>query len=547
MFFNSGSKFPLKATVTEMNSLNGTLFLETVYNQYMWPYAWNASKGDEYKNKMIHPDIKQANQNKADICRVAFQENGANELPEFLKRGNIYYAKAHDTTNAIKIYNTLQDAINETNVLSFTAAQVKLNYYLVFIDSNYYGIVCAEYANENPYDIICCPEITEHRTDGIPRHFNFDWLDFGNVEVTLASRHTTGTWNIYLKTSGYHSHRTLHKFVKNYGNNFPEYIDWIIMGDFYKGVYSVRIYAIYTGFSLSNSTIENFYGNFLYAFSLYYESNQKNGTYQINHPISETITNILGFELPTSIEVTWDGNVFLPNTIKVSLPDAYFHDATNPVQLGDIEETLTLVPEHSVYYSDVLDLYKIPGRINVSVLNLLPLVTNPFNESYPFNYFANNVGDFLYVKNYPNYGYEDVAPGMTGYTSYFTGYTSYFIGSNGVETSQYLKSIPYGIWVGNTAYDGYGADYGLQQGDIWFDSRIVENKNNTIKRKPTITVVNYSSFRSARFGGSGGGPLYDNGFLNSEDELLGLYSFYKSPDFYIVSKHPNCYLSSLEV
>jgi len=529
MFFNSGSKFPYKATVTYMDSTEETLFLETVYNQYMWPYAWNASKGNEYKNKMIHPDIKQANQNKADICRVAFQENGANKLPEFLKRGNIYYAKAHDTTNAIKIYNTLQDAINETNVVSFTAAQVKLNYYLVFIDSNYQGIVCAEYANENPYDIICCPEITEHRTDGIPRHFNFDWLDFGNVEVTLASRHSVNTHagSTNITKAGYHSHRTLHKFVKIYGN-FSEYIDWIVFGSFYKGVYSVTISAVYYGFSVSN-------------FDANYESNQKDGVYNLINPsYYEPISAALGFQIPLSINVTWTGNVFLPNTIKVSLPDAYFHDATNPVQLGNIEETLTLVPEHSIYYSDVLDLYKIPGRINVSVLNLLPLVTNPFNEFYPFNYFANNVGDFLPVKNYPNYGYEGVGPGMIGYTSYF-------IGSNGVETSQYLKSIPYGIWVGNTAYDGYGSDYGLQQGDIWFDSRIVENKNNTIKRKPTITIVNYSSFRSARFGGSGGGLLYDNGFLNSEDELLGLYSFYKSPEFYIVSKHPNCYLSSLEV
>jgi hypothetical protein len=92
------------------------------------------------------------------------------------------------------------------------------------------------------------------------------------------------------------------------------------------------------------------------------------GTGSYNY--DQDLTNV------TTAAFTFSNPIKPPEQIRVYLPDAFFSGNGN-IQLGTIDEILTLDEELQCYISDELNIYNIPARI------ILPLTLNTINSNKP--------------------------------------------------------------------------------------------------------------------------------------------------------------------
>jgi hypothetical protein len=92
------------------------------------------------------------------------------------------------------------------------------------------------------------------------------------------------------------------------------------------------------------------------------------GTGSFNY--DQDLTNV------TTAAFTFSNPIEPPEEIRVYLPDAFFSGNGN-IQLGTIDEILTLDEELQCYISDELNIYNIPARI------ILPLTLNTIVSNQP--------------------------------------------------------------------------------------------------------------------------------------------------------------------
>lgn len=416
------------------------------------------------------------------IRRVSFKEVLSSTVPTCFEPDRIYYARRSTaytltiTPFGIRIYNTLADALAETNHITFTSQQVKLNWEIIFVDKVYGGLECAEYGASNIEDIFCCPEPQKYETN-IPGGYKIHSFTFSNgfvfnEKILNRSLEVLG---------GFVPPITVGLFT--YYNEFMFYDD---LGFDYD-IWNEKIY-IWNGFKV-NPIFGQGWNRFLEA------------TYtKINGSFVKTFERFNDNYFPQTITVTPVGQTHLPLQARLYMPDAIFYDPEYPIHLGTINQVLSLDAETSTYYSPVMDLYGIPGRIHIKLDNFYP----PLGTVDPKIIHG--------PEGINNFGVQDPTRGNFPTTTPFP--DNYF-------------NLPVKVFLGNSL--------GYRSGGIFFDTRVPNNNPYVILEKPLIFKVAYSQYNLAR------GRMFGN-IQNADSASVHKTNFYG-----LVSYHGGCYFSSLEV
>lgn len=426
------------------------------------------------------------------IRRVSFKEVLSSTVPTCFEPDRIYYARRSAaytwtiTPFGVRIYNTLADALAQTNHITFTSQQVKLNWEIIFVDKVYGGLECAEYGASNIEDIFCCPEPQKYETN-LP----------GGYEVQGFTQSLVGaeTWengNILEYTV---PNITLNRILNVYGFQngiFAGYDTWTLTNIYYLGNY------IGYDYFPQSEIITVWYGGVKHFTNPFFKRNIVD-----YKRISGNVFEYTGFaywpdffdgKYPQTLTVNPIGQTNLPAQARLYMPDAIFYDPKYPVHLGTINQVLSLDAKTSTYYGPVMDLYGIPGRIHIKLDNFYP----PLGTANPrILHAAEGV--------YPNGGnFPDTKPLPDNYFN-----------------------LPVKVFLGNPL--------GYRSAGIFFDTRVSANSPNVILEKPLIFKVAYSQYNLAR------GRMA--GTLQNADSA----SVHKTNFYGLVSYHGGCYFSSLEV
>lgn len=417
------------------------------------------------------------------IRRVSFKEVLSSTVPTCFEPDRIYYARRSTaytwtiTPFGIRIYNTLADALAETNHITFTSQQVKLNWEIIFVDKVYGGLECAEYGASNIEDIFCCPEPQKYETN-VPGGYKIHSFTLANgvvVNEAILNRslEVLGGFKVPLISAGLFTDVNYSATFANPG------FDYDIVNEKIHIWFGYKINPIF-GLGWNRdlmATYTKINGSFEKTFEIY-QGNFNENTY------------------PPTLTVTPVGQTHLPLQARLYMPDAIFYDPEYPIHLGTINQVLSLDAETSTYYSPVMDLYGIPGRIHIKLDNFYPPLgtANPKIIHYPSNYFyLSNGGNFPDTRPIPD---------------------NYF-------------NLPVKVFLGNSL--------GYRSGGIFFDTRISANFPNATFEQPLIFKVAYSQYNLAR------GRMA--GTLQNADST----SVHKTNFYGLVSYHGGCYFSSLEV
>lgn len=430
------------------------------------------------------------------IRRVSFKEVLSSTVPTCFEPDRIYYARRSTaytwtiTPFGIRIYNTLADALAQTNHITFTSQQVKLNWEIIFVDKVYSGLECAEYGASNIEDIFCCPEPQKYETN-VPGGYEVQgftqslegetfWTDSGIFEYTVPNVTLTRYLNVVNfgngSFAGYESWTTLPYFAFFWGPGSPYFgYDYYPTGE---------IITVWIGG-------EQYFSNPFYKRNVAdYQRISENVFEFVNTYYPDPFKK----KYPPTLTVNPIGQTNLPAQARLYMPDAIFYDPKYPVHLGTINQVLSLDAETSTYYGPVMDLYGIPGRIHIKLDNFYP----PLGTANPrILHAAEGV--------YPNGGnFPDTKPFPDNYFN-----------------------LPVKVFLGNPL--------GYMSSGIFFDTRISSNSPNVIFEKPLIFKVAYSQYNLAR------GRMA--GTIQNADSA----SVHKTNFYGLVSYHGGCYFSSLEV
>lgn len=496
--------------VDEMYESTGAIVLKypfNVYAMYQWPY--NVAYANQHwfpydqNNSQVSYSIYLQNSKKLDICRVSFAEGtGDYKIPSFLEKDKIYFLK-HVNGSTVKIYPNLTDAINDTNQITFSFSQKRTNWKVIFIDNVIDSINCRETSIVNVDDIQCCPELPELQTENFPSHCEI--TGFQGTPITAIRSDDLGNFG-----AGY-------GLIFNPLNVFEEFLGYYQGNQNFPLVRKITfeieaVNILFVPNNISNVTCKikwqepYGFGNY-YNYWANYASNFYFDDVEITDLTDVTLQLISGspeINSPQTIKANFSGQGHLPEQARLYMPDAYLMWYDNGEYrteiIGDIDEVLTLKKEHNAYYGSVQNYYMIPGRISIGV-NHYPKL----NSNFKFPRGGNYVSALSPIDPYYYWTAQKRDPEDFPLLTYAP---PLYLGSN------ILNETTFRVYVGKV--NGYG---NANLGDYWFDSRIKTNTANAVPVPVSEMNVTYSYWTSTKTG----------------------------QEFKIISKHPNCFFSSLEV
>lgn len=498
-------------TVFDMDVSTGIIRLETYSN---WPATiqQNYSFWFPYQGSIneVPYSIYDANNNLLNICRAAFKpQNSTTKLPEVFEEDKIYFLKA-ETGNSFKVYETLESAIAGTNHITWTQAQKKNQWKIVFIDLIYNLGVCREVAANNLNEIQCCPELRELKTEDLPN------------QVTVSGFEGTPITMLKSPSGFFEKNGTYQELLGYYANNqnFPLYKKITFKVTTNNSAFYYSDVALYISYEMP---IGN--GLSFQRYTAWYTNNPNSEEIQIADLENVTLYKMSSspeINFPETMTASFTGQSHLPDEARLYMPDAFlawdYAIGTDIMSgrveyIGDINEVLNLNKADSTYYGSVQNYYQVPGRIAIGVLHYPRVYTN--------HKFVRNSGYGTALNYSSSYlsSWHEIDP------SFY-----YFIGKRNPEdyplfTSPFLSQTTeyndgtFTVHTGDQP-DGYGD---IAQGVHWFDSRIKQNKKNAKFAKLTEMSVGYATWTNGILGGISGAV------------------------FVIGSRHPGCFFSSLEV
>lgn len=469
-------------------------------------------------------------------------------LPQNLEEQKIYFVKTADSFT--RIYTTQEDAEAGTNYYNFTANDTT-GYLFQFWSpfTNYPAMTCWHPAAAELENVVCCPPVPEVYTD-CPN------------QATVTYMSQTRTLNLY-QTINYYGSLNTNYFEAGDFDEFP--------GQVFNLKAQIAFYFKYYGGNIENQTptaVINFHGingtQFDNRFQIHVtysatEDFDKNITLTLdetqffNTYISRLVDQ--GF-LPESLTFDFSGQITPPPQIKVYMPDAYFENKDEPINLGLIEETLTYDAATLTYWSDLLTYAGIPGRLHFAIPNFYPLTSSGvefINYGYYFdnyqkfpdlmlNTFANNEFNFYETLNISrqaesNNYYQPANNNIILFTA-----SDFY---NGYANEDYL----YPPQFGTSMPQAKSFPTGLNLGETWFDTRVVRNYDPTdpyvlglipefVIRQTSKIVIAFSKWASGKF-------LKSNELGSGLGENPGNLNHYKQSAYFVQSVHPNAHVTSL--
>jgi hypothetical protein len=238
--------------------------------------------------------------------------------------------------------------------------------------------------------------------------------------------------------------------------------------------------------------------------------------------------------IPNTLSVTFSGQVLPPPQIKVNMPDAYFENKDEPINLGLVEETLTYDTATLTYWSDLKTYAGIKGRLHFAIPNFYPLASS--NIKYI------DYGNYVSSGGFPANGFNSYS------NDEFVFYKT--VSVNRAYLPQYNWEGDQNLIQSFTASDEYGGyPTGLGLGETWLDTRVVRNYDpdlyldygpEFIYRVPVKIVIAFSKWASGKF-------LKSNALGSELGESPGDLNHYHQSAYFVQSDDAGAYVSSLEV
>lgn len=446
--------------------------------------------------------------NTSGITRFVVRPGANDFLPEPLQTQTVYYMRRFTTpTGGYKAYFTLAQAQSDSNPITFTPFTYPKYFNVDYINKTYGTRTCAEYANPIENEIVCCPP-------PVPEYRNlYDTVTVNGVLVSPAA-HSYITFNngaVYFPatTSGGSSTDKLFLTSMRGASNV------LLFGGQMEAT-MIIYFAFWHSASITYFRASDGAG---LGTAYYYDAagyNQLNFTLPLQNYFLPGGFNINNFPESVSCSIQTNSKAILPPTCKLVMPDAWMTNTRRPFNVGNQVHTLTLEESSSTYYSDVVVLHGVPGRIHLKA------------RYYPYagssiKYYNTNTANGVLINQSPDqYGNIGFTPGGG------IDFQDTYLSASGLPFNNYnaIKSM--------TVFSQPGG------GQVHFDSRydlppdlsVPENLRSSIK--PVFFAVAFSEYGSTRFSASY--PL--NSIYPTNTTIHSNY-------FYLYSYHPGCYITTL--
>lgn len=463
------------------------------------------------------------------------------DLPVEVEAQTAYYLRI--SNSVIKIYTTLANAQAQTSPVDFATTASGTLFSVYFPVYTYPALTCWEIGAETIADIVCCPPVPDVYTN-CP---NQAATSYKSESVTLynftannyygALNTTTPVIKNFTDSSG-----TTNVLNSSFSFYFKDYSDGTV---FPKPTLVVNFEATISG-------VFAWYGVATYTTTLDYSSTITLSLVKldIGATYRETLLTAQGF-LPATITLTFSGEVLPPPQIKVYMPDAYFENKDEPINLGLVEETLTYDDATLTYWSDLKTYAGIKGRLHFTIPNFYPLTSSNIqfiDSGYKFqNQYLFGGGVQYPMGSFPNEMLNTYS--NAEFIFYQTVSINHVYVAEDFGQSNLLR-----LFTANDDYGGYldsvkGYPTGLGLGATWFDSRVIRNIDpesnyalgfgpEFIHRVPAKIVIAFSKWASGKF-------LKSNELGSELGESPGDLNHYHQSAYFIQSVHPEAYVSSL--
>ena len=463
------------------------------------------------------------------------------DLPVEIEAQKIYYLRI--SSSIIRIYHTYAGAEALSGEVDFATSASGISFGVGTLFSVHFPVkkypffICWEIGAPTIGEIVCCPPVPEVNTDcpdagsvvygGSTRALkNFGFVTaIGGTENSMVGALNSEPFTVNFPHPGTGVATTWNVAI---GQHFVDYNPIHSQPGLYIELRAVG-YIVYLWYQASATT----FPTTTYTRAL---------DYRTLSDMNAEVNLLAAGLLPSTLTVTFSGQLLPPPQIKVYLPNAYFEHLSTPIDLGLVEEVLTYDPDTLTYWSDLKNYGGIPGRLHFHIPEFYPSGGVHFVDSgvkyeyqtigggYLFSggFFPNNMLNSYGLHFYKTLDCVDVVP----------------VGGN-------LEATPLKLYSARDSYDGYPT--GLALGATWFDSRVVSNTSSAWRsvygtsgfydnRVNSKIVIAYSKWAPGKFFkssnlGSGFAGGTGSGYLNH----------YAQSAYFIQSDDAGAYVSSLEV
>jgi len=455
-------------------------------------------------------------------------------LPVEVEEQTIYYLRI--SSSVIKIYRTLATAQTQTSPVDFATSASGTLFVVYLPEQPYQALTCWDIGAATIADIVCCPPVPSVYTD---------CPNTGSISYGGATR---GLKNFHFISSGGAIPSMLGALNSEQFNvNFPHPFTGVMK------TWNVSINQHFvnyrSGYYQPGLDIE--IANVDYGYiHLYYQASATTFpattyTYAATSD-SYTYANMVSAGLiPSTLSVTFSGQLLPPPQIKVYMPDGYFENKAEPIDLGLVEETLTYDDATLTYWSDLKTYAGIKGRLHFAIPNFYPLTSSGIkfvDSGIKYEYQNSGIGTTLTpLGSFPN--------GMlnTYSNDEFTFYSTVSCQHVILHEIYFGESNLLRLFTARDAYDGYPT--GLALGTTWFDSRVIRNVSSSsplytgptfVSRTNQKMTIAFSKWASGKF-------LKSNALGSELYEASGNLNHYHQSAYFIQSNDAGAYVSSLEV
>jgi hypothetical protein len=454
-------------------------------------------------------------------------------LPVEVEEQTTYYLRI--SSSVIKIYRTLATAQTQTSPVDFATSASSGTLFLVYFPvATYPALTCWEIGAETIADIVCCPPVPEVYTncpnagsivyDGATRSLkNFHYLSNGGAIPSMLGALNSEQFNVNFPHPFTAVMKTWNVSINQHFVNYRS--------GYYQPGLDIEIANVDYGY------IHLFYQASATTFptTTYTYAASSDGYSYANMAAAGLI--------PSTLSVTFSGQVVPPPQIKVYMPDAYFENKAAPITLGLVEETLTYDDTTLTYWSDLKTYAGIPGRLHFAIPNFYPLTSSGIqfvDSGIKYEYQNFGIGTTLTpLGSFPN--------GMlnTHSNDEFTFYSTVSCQHVLLGEIYFGESNLLRLFTARDAYDGYPT--GLALGTTWFDSRIIRNVSSSsplytgptfVNRTNQKMVIAFSKWASGKF-------LKSNQLGSELYEAAGDLNHYHQSAYFIQSVNSGAYVSSL--
>ena len=454
-------------------------------------------------------------------------------LPVEVEVQTIYYLRI--SSSVIKIYTTLANAQAQTSPINFATSASGTLFLVYFPVATYPALTCWHPGAAELENVVCCPPVPEVYTDcpnagsivydGVTRDLiNFHFISNGGAIPSMLGALNSEQFNVNFPHPFTGVMKTWNVSINQHFVNYRS--------GYYQPGLDIEIANVDYGY------IHLFYQASANAFptnTYTYAATSDNYSY----------ANMVAAGLaPSTLSVTFSGQVVPPPQIKVYMPDAYFENKAAPITLGLVEETLTYDDATLTYWSDLLTYAGIPGRLHFAIPNFYPLTSSGIqfvDSGIKYEYQNFGTGVLTPLGSFPN--------GMlnTYSNDEFTFYSTVSCQHVLLNEIYFGQSNLLRLFTARDDYDGYPT--GLALGETWFDSRRIRNVSSAapnytgptfVSRTNQKIVIAFSKWASGKF-------LKSNALGSELYEAAGDLNHYHQSAYFIQSDDAGAYVSSLEV